>query len=284
LFKALTPEIDALAKKFSRQILELETLFDRRTNLYLDYANLKNWSSKLGWGIDMCKLKQLLGCFDTIHEVKLYYGTIAGNDGSEKRIEKLKGLGYKVITKPVKIIRLSIDVSSLSSNTATNILCNFVAPELLKKLKVESIVYLNDCLRELNKQGIARVEHMKCNFDVETGRDMLLDHVNLIEGFSLWSGDSDFADPLAQLLRDGKKVTLFATARRVASELSELQPMVWQFTRLGRLRSSLRNGECPLKAKRTPCGALKPRNWSCDRLQNMHRTAYCQVSHLTTGV
>lgn len=222
MFQALTNEIDALAKKFPRQILELESLFDRRTNLYLDYANLKNWSSKLGWRIDMRKLRRLLECFDTVNEVKLYYGTIAGNDGSEQRIEKLKNIGYKVITKPVKMIRLSIDVSSLSSSSATNILCNFVAPELLRQLKVESIEYLNDRLRELNKQGITRVEHMKCNFDVEIGRDMLLDHVNLVEGFSLWSGDSDFADPLAQLLRDGKKATLVATARRVATELSEL--------------------------------------------------------------
>lgn len=222
MFRALTLELEALAKKYSRQILELESLFDRRTNLYLDYANLRNWSSKLGWQIDMRRLMLFLQCFDTVSEIKLYYGTIAGNAASEKRIEKLKKLGYKVVTKPVKLIRLSVDVSSLSSRSATNILRNFVAPELLRQLKVESVEYLNDRLRDLNKQGITHLEHMKCNFDVEIGRDMLLDHVNLIEGFSLWSGDSDFADPVAQLLRDGKKATLFATARRVSSELSEL--------------------------------------------------------------
>ena len=41
--------------------------------------------------------------------------------------------------------------------------------------------------------------------------------------FILWSGDSDFADPINQLLDDGKKVILFATARKVASELNELK-------------------------------------------------------------
>lgn len=214
--------LEALGKRFSRQILELESLFDRRTNLYLDYANLKNWSSKLGWHIDMGRLRRFLHCFDTINETKLYYGTIAGNTRSEKRIEKLKNLSYKVVTKPVKVIRLPIDVSSLSSTSATNILSNFVSPEFLRQLKVESVEYLNERLKELNKQGITHLERMKCNFDVEIGRDMLLDHVNMIEGFPLWSGDSDFADPVAQLLRDGKKATLFATARRVSSELSEL--------------------------------------------------------------
>ena len=223
MFRALTPEIEALAKKYSRQTLELEALLDRKTNLYLDYANLKNWSSKLGWRVDMCKLIQLLRCFDTVNEIKVYYGTIAGNPTSERRIERFRELGYKVVTKPVKMIRLSVDVSSLSSRSATEILRNFVAVELLKQLKIESVEYLNDRLRELNKQGIIYLEHMKCNFDVEIGRDMLLDHVmNMVEGFSLWSGDSDFADPVAQLLRDGKKAMLFATARRVSSELSEL--------------------------------------------------------------
>ena len=33
----------------------------------------------------------------------------------------------------------------------------------------------------------------------------------------------DFADPINQLLNDGKKVILFATARKVASELNELR-------------------------------------------------------------
>jgi hypothetical protein len=44
-----------------------------------------------------------------------------------------------------------------------------------------------------------------------------------IDTFVLWSGDSDFADPIRQLLADGKKVLIFATARRVASELNALQ-------------------------------------------------------------
>ena len=43
------------------------------------------------------------------------------------------------------------------------------------------------------------------------------------EVYCLWSGDSDFADVVEQLLRSGKKVVLFATARRVSSELNQLR-------------------------------------------------------------
>jgi hypothetical protein len=83
--------------------------------------------------------------------------------------------------------------------------------------------YLNSQLRELNRRGRTYLEDRKCNFDVEIGRDMLLDYaVNGVKAFVLWSGDSDFADPLRQLINDGMKVYVFATARRVAAEFEEL--------------------------------------------------------------
>lgn len=47
--------------------------------------------------------------------------------------------------------------------------------------------------------------------------------VNELDNFVLWSGDSDFADPIKQLLDDGRKVVLFATARKVSAELNILR-------------------------------------------------------------
>lgn len=59
---------------------------------------------------------------------------------------------------------------------------------------------------------------------MEIGTDILLDcERNKTETFVLWSGDSDFADPLERLLKEGKKVVLFATAGRIARELNELR-------------------------------------------------------------
>jgi|GEM_PF-2501835 len=56
---------------------------------------------------------------------------------------------------------------------------------------------------------------------VETSYEITIK--NRIDNFILWSGDSDFEDPIRQLLTDKKKVMLFATARRVATELSDLR-------------------------------------------------------------
>ena len=138
-------------------------------------------------------------------------------------LEEAEKCSYIVKTKVVKIMQLSIDVSGIPPNSP-EILKNFIRTPLLKKLKVETIEFLNNQLKELNQQGILFVQDLKCNFDVEIGRDMLIDYEkNKIENFILWSGDSDFADPVNQLIEDNKKVVLFATARRVASELNELQ-------------------------------------------------------------
>jgi uncharacterized LabA/DUF88 family protein len=223
MFQAKTERIKELSQKYPDRILELERIFDKKTNVYIDFANVIRWQDKLKWHIDLKRLKQFLDSFRNIEEIKFYNGKLEGDEKSLAILEEAEKRGYIVKTKVVKIMQLSIDVSSIPPNSP-EILKNFIRAPLLKKLKVEAIEFLNNQLKELNQQGILFVQDLKCNFDVEIGRDMLIDYEkNKIENFILWSGDSDFADPVNQLLEDNKKVVLFATARRVASELNELQ-------------------------------------------------------------
>jgi len=223
MFQPKTERIKELAQKYPERILELEKIFDKKTNIYIDFANVIRWQDKLKWHIDLKRLKQFLDSFGNVTKIKFYNGKLEGDEKSLTILEEAKKYGYDVKTKSVKIMKLSIDVSSISPNSP-EILKNFIRAPLLKKLKVEAIEFLNNQLKELNQQGILFVQDLKCNFDVEIGRDMLLDYEkNQVENFILWSGDSDFADPINQLLEDGKKVVLFATVRRVASELNELQ-------------------------------------------------------------
>jgi len=106
---------------------------------------------------------------------------------------------------------------------------------------------------------------LKCNFDVEIGRDMLLDYAQKnVDLFVLWSGDSDFADPIEQLLNDGKKVFLFATARRVASELNVLQSKGLFIYDIQKIKNFIcwkkemdQEAITQLNAKRTPIRASK---------------------------
>jgi len=224
MFQPKTDRLKKLAQKYPDRIAELENIFSVATNVYIDYANVRPWSTKLGWHIEAKRLKQFLDSFDTIRSIKFYQGTLVGDAESETFISELTAFGYDVRTKPVKIMTLSINVSSIPANSP-DILKNFIRTPFLKNLKLEAVEYLNNQLRELNKQGIRYLEDRKCNFDVEIGRDILLDYsTKAVECFVLWSGDSDFADPLGQLLANGKKAFLFATARKVASELNALQP------------------------------------------------------------
>jgi uncharacterized LabA/DUF88 family protein len=147
---------------------------------------------------------------------------LVGDERSEKERIEAENSKYILRTKPVKILKIPINASSIPPGS-TALIKQFVRPALLKRYDVATIELLNEKFRELNKQGVYAIKDKKCNFDVEIGIDMLLDcERNNARTFVLWSGDSDFADSIQKLLTAGKKVFLFATAKRIASELNEL--------------------------------------------------------------
>lgn len=224
MFQPSKQEHHDLLKAHSKPIQELEQLLKGRgVNVYLDYANVRPWANRLGWHIDLRRLKDFLRSFDNVHDIKLYYGTLKGNLESQNDIQEWKRLGYIVRTKDVKIIKLPVDASSISPQSP-DLLKNFIRAPLLRQYNLEAIEYLNKQFAEMNKRGIYFLEDRKCNFDVEIGRDMTLDRErNEADCFVLWSGDSDFHDPLNEILTSGRKAILFASARLVASELNELR-------------------------------------------------------------
>ena len=223
MFHTENQDLQKLSKENPEAIKQLESLFQGRVNVYIDYANVRPWADKLGWHVDMKRLKNFYRAFDNVGDLKVYYGTLKGNPDSEKNIAEWKKFGYIVRTKDVKIIKLFINASSISPQSP-DILRNFVRAPLLRKWDVETIEHLNRKFAEMNKRGINYFEDRKCNFDVEIGRDMTLDRErDAADCFVLWSGDSDFHDPLNEILSSGKKAILFATARAVSKELNELR-------------------------------------------------------------
>ena len=223
MFIPRTEKIRNIAEENQSIIEQLEYVFGTSAKIYIDYANVRPWSVKLGWHIDLKRLKQFLDSFDTIEAVNFYSGYLEGNERSEKEIAEIENRKYVVRTKPVKILHFPIDASSIPKDS-TALLNQFIRRALLRKYEVSTIEYLNERFRDMNKKEEYFIEDRKCNFDVEIGTDMLLDFErNGTETFVLWSGDSDFADPLEKLLKAGKRVFVFATARKVSRELSELR-------------------------------------------------------------
>jgi len=221
MFKAKTKRIEILSKDNPKIIKELEEIFDKKTNVYIDFSNIVFWQNRLNWHICLKRLKQFLDSFSNIQKVKFYYGTLEGDSYSEQLVREVEDYRYEVKTKPVKIIPISIDVSSIAMNSPS-LLKNFIRKPLLLKLSLENIEFLNKRLKDLNDQGIKYLEDKKCNFDVEIGVAMELDSIQKdAENFVLWSGDSDFEGPVNQLLEWGRKVTIFMTAREISTELAE---------------------------------------------------------------
>ena len=232
MFTPKTQRIEALAQLFPKTIATLEDIFDTPTNIYIDWQNIIHQQDRWGWHIHTKRLKQLLDSFDTVQNVNLYTGTLDGHEKAKEDLDEIKNLGYKLITKPVKIMPYSILASSVSPSSP-DLLEPFIKKALLSVLDIQTIEYLNSQLAKLNKQGIFRLEDKKCNFDVEMGRDIFLDlERKSADCFVLWSGDSDFVDPLAALMNSGKKVVLFATSGGVSKELSSLNIPIFEIKKM----------------------------------------------------
>lgn len=222
MFTPKTEKIRGIAESKQDVIKQLESIFNTKTRIYIDYANVRPWSEKLGWHIDLKRLKQFFDSFNTIEAVNFYNGYLEGNERSKKERKEVEDCKYILRTKPVKIMKSSIEASRIPSDS-TALLNRFIRRALLRRYEVGTIEYLNQRFKDMNKKGEYFIEDRKCNFDVEIGVDMLLDcERNSAETFVLWSGDSDFADSIWKLMSAGKRVVLFATARKVSKELSEL--------------------------------------------------------------
>jgi len=144
-------------------------------------------------------LKDLLDSFTPTKYVRFYWGTLQDAPKSTATIAQAARLGFIVRTKKVKRIRIPIDVLNIPDASPV-VLKRFISRPLLHLLPIETILHLNGFLRDLNETGTVHFENLKCNFDVEIGIDIHIDRTqNSVENFQLWSGDSDFEDPVEQL-------------------------------------------------------------------------------------
>ena len=222
MFNTNNRRVEALGSIFKERTDELDALFNGPTVVYIDWANVIHWQDKVDWHFHLQRIKQFLDAFDQVKKVRLYCGTLEGNQRSESQVrEASEKDGYEVCTKSVKLMNWSIDVSSIPVDSP-EILKSFLRKSLLQKIDIETVGFLNSKLKTFNQQGVLALEEKKCNFDVEMGRDMLSDFLEKkYETFVLWSGDSDFQSPIKQLVSDGKSVVIFSMSGSVSPEIGE---------------------------------------------------------------
>ena len=231
----------------------LSFLENKKTSVYIDHANIREYSQKTKWHIDIKRMKDFFDSFDVLDKIYFYSGVLVGDINSENEKEKIEGLGYMLRSKEVKIKKISIDVSSLQNLSDKSILDNFVRKSLLRKFSIENIEYNNTILSNLNKTGELYIEDRKCNFDAEMVYDITSDLIKKesIEVFILMTSDSDFVDIVKILLQENKKVMLISTSRKVAKEYQDIHSSNFYIFEINKLRNYFcRNREINLRQRR----------------------------------
>ncbi|MEK7067459.1 MAG: NYN domain-containing protein [Patescibacteria group bacterium] len=151
-----------------------------KVKIYIDGANIFYAQKEMGWSLDWLKIKEYLAKHYAITEIRYYQGIKEDDANIARYLKYLDHLGVTVITKPLKVIKISD--------------------------------------RHPMKQLHNYTEIYKCNFDVEITADMIFDRTNIDE-YILFSGDSDF-DYVVKRLRDvGKRFTVYSSKKVLSWEL-----------------------------------------------------------------
>ena len=149
IFKPVNDDIKLLAEKYPNKIDSLKNIFDKETVIYIDYANVVGNFSKRRWNLDLKRTKDLLDSFETIKEIKFFYGLIDNSHYSVKVNEEAKNNGYTTFSKPVKNIKIYFDISSIPLDS-TRYIREFIKRPLIQKLTVNDIQLINNMLKNLN--------------------------------------------------------------------------------------------------------------------------------------
>ncbi|MCK5017771.1 MAG: NYN domain-containing protein, partial [Candidatus Peribacteraceae bacterium] len=206
MFKAKTDKIRGIASNKEKVIQELEKLLTGSVSIYIDVANVRPWSEKLKWHIDYKRLKQFLDSFGNVTDIKYYNGHFEEDSNSLNDINKIREMGYTVRTKPIKIMRQSIDATSIPISSDV-LLSQFIRRALLRGYRGEVIEYLNKEFLSMNQLGRFFIEDRKCNFDVEISVDAIK-MIKHYDTFCIFSGDADFVYLNNFLRKKGKKVII----------------------------------------------------------------------------
>ncbi len=209
-------------------------LYDKPTLVIIDWFNLYNKYKN----IDLQSFFDYLKAYKDVYQVRFYQGTIEGKDWSVKTIEDARSIGYEVITKRSKYIKIDIhkeshlknimdlldgllnNVSDKNSEIANKIYS--FRTEFEKKHKetgsfdlysdfFEWVEKLDIDLKNLNinidqfKSEISKpIRKPKCDFDAEIAKDIILD-IDKYENLILFSGDGDFASTVECLVKTKNK-------------------------------------------------------------------------------
>lgn len=181
-----------------------------KTLACIDWANVYRWKDALGWAVDPRKLYSYLGSYPELKSnLRFYFGTDK-HPKSKKFLQDMEATGYKVVTKEVKYVPVTLDKSHFKALI-------FGLKETITKLKGLDPKDIEGILNVLSGEVLRR----KCDFDVEVTMDAMKD-ADKFEGLILFGGDGDYAPILKWYLEQGKQVIVVAPRGKLGKEIVEL--------------------------------------------------------------
>lgn len=80
-----------------------------KTCVFVDWANVYNWKDELKKKVDPKKLFTYLKTYPEIKQIRFYFGNDTTHPASKDFLKKVKDIGYQVITKEVKFLKVYND-------------------------------------------------------------------------------------------------------------------------------------------------------------------------------
>lgn len=85
----------------------MHTIEKPKAKIYIDGANMFYAQKKLGWFFDWKKIKDFLNKKYIVNEFRYYAGIKKDDEKMLKYLKYLDAIGFTIITKPIKIIKVS---------------------------------------------------------------------------------------------------------------------------------------------------------------------------------
>lgn len=181
-----------------------------KTVVFIDWANVYGWTSRLDKEIDPLKLYKYLKNYKEIKDIRFYYG-LDKHPKSKQFLKRVKQIGFTVVTKEVKYIPVSIDTSHFRY-LAKEIKASLDSIKHLEAKDVEKILLI------LNRKVLRR----KCDFDMEIALDCF-ENLEKYGSYIFFSGDGDFATLYKRLIEARKQVIVIYAPGHIGREIWEIQ-------------------------------------------------------------
>lgn len=163
------------------------------TIVLIDWANVFNWFRGGKFELDPQRLFDDLKKYPNVEKIFIFVGEDE-HEKSKEFLQRVQKIGFEVVTKKVKYMRLSIEKSPFWSEIK-----KYVPEKVLKKLSDDPIL------------------KPKCDFDVEIATRLLLD-IEHFHTFVLFSGDGDYAPVIEEVMQRQKRVFVVAPPRALGRE------------------------------------------------------------------